>query len=269
MASIEQNKTWWNESEWSEAGNEWSSGYGTPEMQWYASILPRIYRYLPAATILEIAPGFGRWTQFLKSACRELVLVDLSQKCIDACKERFREEKHIQFHVNDGRSLAMVADNSIDFAFSFDSLVHVEKDVIGAYLEQLARKLTPNGVFFIHHSNIGEFAKYFELLDSLPRGRGLLSRLKLVESGDHKRARSMTADIFASLATSAGLKVVTQELVNWRTRRAIDCMSVLTRPNGTWDRDYRRWVNENFGHEAHYIGQLAALYDRPGPPASP
>jgi 2-polyprenyl-3-methyl-5-hydroxy-6-metoxy-1,4-benzoquinol methylase len=265
MASIEQNKQWWNESEWSEAGNEWSSAYGTPEMQWYASILPRIHRYLPAATILEIAPGFGRWTHFLKAACCNLVLVDLSAKCIEACKERFAGEKHIAYHLNDGRSLAMVADCSIDFMFSFDSLVHVEKDVIQAYLEQIATKLTPDGVGFIHHSNIGEFAKYFETLDHLPRGRGLLSRLQLVEPGDHKRARSMTADVFLDLATKAGLKVVSQELVNWGTQRTIDCISVFTLPNGTWDRDYQRWVNEDFGREAQYIGQLAALYDRPAP----
>ena len=49
----------------------------------------------------------------------------------------------------------MVEDGSIDFVFSFDSLVHVEADVLDAYLDQLARKLTPDGVGFIHHSNMG------------------------------------------------------------------------------------------------------------------
>lgn len=262
MASTDQNKKWWNESEWSEGGDEWSSSYGTPAMQWYASILPRIHPYLPAPTILEIAPGFGRWTQFLKSACRELVLVDLSEKCIKACEERFKDEKHVAYHLNDGKSLNMIADNSIDFVFSFDSLVHVEKDVIQAYLEQLSTKLTANGVGFIHHSNIGAFAKYFETLDKLPGGRGLLSGLQLVEPGDHKRGHSMTAATFVSLATNAGLKVVSQELVNWGTHRVIDCISVFTRPNGTWDRPFRHWVNKNFDREAYYIGQLASLYDR-------
>jgi hypothetical protein len=52
------------------------------------------------------------------------------------------------FHVNDGRSLAAVADGSVDLIFSFDSLVHVEADVMLAYLEQLAHKLTPHGIGF-------------------------------------------------------------------------------------------------------------------------
>jgi ubiquinone/menaquinone biosynthesis C-methylase UbiE len=261
MASTELNKKWWNESDWKEAGNEWSSDYGTPVMQWYASILPRIHRYLPAPTILEVAPGFGRWTHFLKASCRELVLVDLSEKCIEACKERFKLESHITYHVNDGKSLDMVKDNSIDLMFSFDSLVHVEKDVIQAYLEQLAKKLKPNGVGFIHHSNLGAFSKYFKMLEKLPRGRGLLSRLGIAEPGDHARAHSMTADTFVSLATAAHLKVISQEVVNWGTHRTIDCISVFTHPGGVWDHNFQRWINNDFGREAQYISQLASLYD--------
>ncbi len=265
MGSIDENKQWWDKTDWGKAGNVWSSPYGSPAMQWYASLLPRIHAYLPASTILEIAPGFGRWTQYLKNECSQLVLVDLTEKCIEGCKQRFQADKHIDYHVNDGKSLSMIPDNSVDFMFSFDSLVHVEKDVIQAYLEQLSTKLKPNGVGFIHHSNLGSFVKYFQTVDKLPRGRGLLSRLHMVEPGDHKRARSMTAEIFVSLATSAGVKVVSQELVNWGTHRPIDCISVFTRPNGIWDRDLRRWVNEDFGREANYIRHLGTLYDRATP----
>ncbi len=261
MASTDQNKKWWTESAWSEAGDEWSSMYGTPAMQWYSSILPRIHPYLPTATILEIAPGFGRWTHFLKEVCSRLEVVDLTEKCIEACRERFQEEQHIIYHLNDGKSLSMIADNSIDFLFSFDSLVHVEKDVIQAYLKELSTKLKPNGVGFIHHSNIGMFARYFAFLDKLPRGRKLLSRLQLVEPGDHKRARSMTAEIFVSLATDAGLKVISQELVNWETHRPIDCLSIFTLANGNVDRPFQRWINKDFGREAHYISKLAKIYD--------
>lgn len=263
MPSIEQNKTWWDkEKDWTEAGNDWSSPYGTHAMQWHASLLPRIYRYLPAPTILEIAPGFGRWTQFLKDLCSQLIVVDLSVKCIEACKQRFEADKNITYHLNDGKSLDMIEDNSIDFVFSFDSLVHAENDVIQAYLEQLACKLTPNGVGFVHHSNLGSFVKHFELADNLSRGRHLLSQLHMVEPGDHKRCRNMTADIFLSLATTAGLKVVSQELINWQTDRTIDCLSVITRSNGIWDRKYMRWVDKDFDREAAYIQKLAALYDR-------
>lgn len=264
MASVEQNKYWWDqEQDWGASGSEWSSPYGTPAMQWYASLLPRIHSYLPAATILEIAPGFGRWTQFLKTHCKQLVLVDLSVKCIDGCKKRFEADRHIDYHLTDGKSLSMVADNSIDFMFSFDSLVHADSDVIESYLGQLAVKLKPNGVGFLHHSNLGSFINHFKVADKLPRGRRLLSRLNVVEPGDHKRSRNMTADKFISLASTAGLKVVNQELINWGTHRTIDCLSVFTHPNSAMDGEFHRLVNPDFGREASYIGQLATLYDRP------
>ena len=95
-------------------------------MQWYGTLLPRIHRYLPTETILEIAPGFGRWTDFLKDHCRKPIVVDLSQKCIEACRERFKACSHIAYFVNDGQSLGMIEDHAVDFAFSFDSLVHAE-----------------------------------------------------------------------------------------------------------------------------------------------
>ena len=84
-------------------------------------------------------------------------MVDLTERCIEACKERFSADSHITYYVNDGKSLAMIPDDSVDFVFSFDALVHVEADVIKAYLSQLALQLKPDGVGFIHHSNIGAY----------------------------------------------------------------------------------------------------------------
>ena len=51
----------------------------------------------------------------------------------------------------------MVADRSVDFAFSFDSLVHADAEVLDAYAAELARTLAPDGVAFIHHSNLGAY----------------------------------------------------------------------------------------------------------------
>jgi hypothetical protein len=62
----------------------------------------------------------------------------------------------------------MVPDDSIDFVFSFDSLVHAEADVMQAYLNQLVRKLKLNGVGFIHHSNIGEYQRVFSISQEHP-----------------------------------------------------------------------------------------------------
>src|SRR6516164_438606 len=114
MPTLEENRLFWGKTyDWDAAGDEWSATWGGARMQWFGTLLPRIHRHLPAPTILEIAPGFGRWTQFLADQCDHLILVDLSEKCIAACKERFHNRSHIDFHVNDGRSLAFIPDNSI------------------------------------------------------------------------------------------------------------------------------------------------------------
>jgi ubiquinone/menaquinone biosynthesis C-methylase UbiE len=124
-------------------------------------------RLLLAETILEIAPGFGRWTHYLKDLCKELWIVDRIGECIEACRQRFADDLQVRCYVNDNRSLAMISDASIDFAFSFDSLVHTKPDVVEAYLRELGAKLKIGGTGFIHHSNFGEYAN--SLRERLPQ----------------------------------------------------------------------------------------------------
>ena len=114
--------------EWIAAGEEWSEPWGGSAPQWFGSILPRIQACLPANTILEIASGFGRWSYYLKKHCCHLHLVDPAADCIEACQRRFASDAHLSYHINDGRSLKMISNGSIDFAFSFDSLVHADAE---------------------------------------------------------------------------------------------------------------------------------------------
>src|ERR1043166_6584029 len=142
MPTLQDNLQDWNEwYAWTEEGDEWSREWGGVAPLWFGTLLPRLRSFVPTGTILEIAPGYGRWTQFLTKLATRVVLVDVSPNCIDYCKKRFAEDERIEYYVNDGRSLEMVADDSIDLAFSFDSLVHAEIEVLVAYLAQLAHKL--------------------------------------------------------------------------------------------------------------------------------
>jgi len=229
-------------------------------MQWYATVLPRIHSFVPAEKILEIAPGYGRWTTQLKDLCKELIAVDLNHKCIDACRQRFADQPHVKLFANDGKSLDMVEEDSIDFAFSFDSLVHVDASVIASYLDQLAGKLTKTGIGFFHHSNAGEYRSYFSWTQGLPLVRRLLRPFG-VNAGLHDRDLSMTARTFAACAETAGLTCIGQELVNWSTKRLlIDCFSVFTRQDSAWDRDNRVLRNRQFMHEARNVSRIATLY---------
>lgn len=152
---IEENiRAWDLEHDWSRQGDEWSDSWGGTENQWHWSLYPRIHKYVPCDTILEIAPGFGRWTQFLYVLCENLILADLSTKCIEYCKKRFIGRRSIRYFVNDGRTLDGIDSNSVDFVFSFESLVHADDDAMSGYIPEIGRVLRPEGVAFLHHSNL-------------------------------------------------------------------------------------------------------------------
>jgi ubiquinone/menaquinone biosynthesis C-methylase UbiE len=257
MADVETNLTIWNESwDWSRAGEEWSDSWGGTAALWFGTLLPRIHAFVPTGTILEIAPGYGRWTQYLKELCDQLVVVDLAERCIDHCRERFAGAGNIEYHVNDGRSLGMVADRSVDLAFSFDSLVHADQDVIDAYLAELARKLAPNGVGFIHHSNAGEYGRLNAVSRRLPEQvrRPLVNRGALIDAYAW-RAESGSADAFAAQCERVGLTCIRQEKINWEHGRWLtDVLSTFTPRGSRWERSRRVVRNPRFRQVARSFG---------------
>lgn len=260
MPSIPKNYQQWNHIyHWLDQGDEWSTEWGGPDVQWFGTLLPRLHCFLPTDSILEIAPGQGRWTQFLKDQCSSLTLVDLSPKCIEYCESRFSTDKHIQYHVNDGLSLEMVVDHSIDLIVSFDSLVHADAEAIAAYLKQFPRILKTNGLAIIHHSNCGDCLPLVRTLAKIPKMRGLLKKLGLLLEG-HWRASDMTAELFASMCQKADLQCIGQELINWGGAGLIDCISLVTLNGSSWSRENRLVKNNQFAHEAGTLKRLSALY---------
>ena len=263
MPGIEANRANWDSaSSWSAAGEEWSGPWGGSEPQWWGTLLPRIHAFVPAPTVLEIAPGHGRWTQYLKDLCDELVVVDLSGKCIDACRQRFSAESHITYHVNDGKSLAMLPDDSVDFAFSFDSLVHAEVDVLEAYASELSRVLRADGVAFIHHSNMGEYARQAALARRVPgRLRRRLTARGILVNLYAWRATSPTARRFAADCDAAGLACIGQEKIAWEYGRHLtDAISLVTPAGSRWQQPNRVIRNRRFMDEARAVARAAGLY---------
>ena len=261
MPSVDENLRVWNtEYQWSDAGEEWSAGWGGSRALWFGALLPRIHSFLPTGTILEIAPGFGRWTEYLKDQCDRLVLVDLSERCIAHCQERFAGARNIEYHINDGWSLDMVDDHSIDFVFSFDSLVHAEADVLECYLAQLARKLKPDGAGFIHHSNAHSYWYLLALARVIPgRWRSRLVARGVLVNDRAWRAESESAERFARQCNESGLACVSQEKISWGLGYLlIDALSVFTPRGSRWERPPQVVRNPLFSQEARRFGSLYA-----------
>jgi len=157
----------------------------------------------------------------------------------------------VQIVQNDGRAIPIAADASVDFVFSFDSLVHAEADALQAYLQEIARVLKPAGAGFIHHSNLGHYRRLVDLSKRLPP--------IAVQAGAHInvfpkanwRAESVSARWFSSVIQQLGMSPVKQELINWRNRLfLIDCLTTLRRSPGVPKEVLH---NRRFMHEAKQI----------------
>jgi ubiquinone/menaquinone biosynthesis C-methylase UbiE len=262
MPTIDENKYVWDGVyKWPDRGDEWSTPWGNPDMQWYGTILPRIHKFVPTDRILEIACGFGRWTQFLKNVCKRLVIVDLSEECISACRQRFSDCSHIEYYVNDGKSLDMINDSSIDFVFTFDSLVHADRSVLDSYITQLPRILSDKGAAFIHHSNLGEYQAVYSRVSGKANLEKLLKRLGIIEKQLHWRDFGVSARVVEDLANEAGLNCISQEIFPWGTKRTQnDCFSILVKDSSPFVRENRILRNASFMQEVSYILRLSHLY---------
>ena len=78
----------WQQYNWTREGEEWSEWWGSSFTQWVTTVYPRIGSYFPTKSILEIAPGYGRWTRFLVHGSELYRGVDLSQNCVEFCEQR-------------------------------------------------------------------------------------------------------------------------------------------------------------------------------------
>ena len=248
---ISENRQYWDRADaWSRGGDEWSEGWGTAHAQWVGCLLPRVFPFLKGR-ILEIAPGHGRWTQFLQAHCTSLIGVDLAHSCVKRCTERFSHCPNLEFRVNDGLTFPMIENGSIDFAFSFDSLVHAEADVMASYVNELTRVLKPGGVAFLHHSNL-DAVRHRSVLDKVKR------RLSSVPLNYHWRALSMSAEKMRTFVERAGMMCVQQEIIPWGTGwpLMIDCMSTIVNTPGNQCHVLR---NPRFTEEIAAIKRITSL----------
>lgn len=148
--NIEEQKLWNDPNVWTDSGHEWSGPFGNTENLWNKEIFDHVKEFR-GKKILEIAPGFGRITQFLSILASELIVIDLNPLCIQKTREKMGHHV-LAYLVNDGKSLTGVRDSSQDLVFSFDSFVHMHANVTEEYLKEIHRVLKPGGHGFIHHS---------------------------------------------------------------------------------------------------------------------
>jgi SAM-dependent methyltransferase len=206
--NIEEQRLWNNPDYWSNGGHEWSGPFCTTENLWNNQIFGEIKQFR-GKKILEIAPGFGRITQFLSILASELTVIDLNPLCIEKTKEKLGDHVSAYF-INDGRSLDGVLDESQDLVFSFDSFVHMHANVIEEYIQEIFRVLTPGGYAFIHHSWLYGGNDY-----------------SFINSGGRS---NMSPELFRNFVENHGMEIVSQKPIHFLpvfSWDGTDCISIF------------------------------------------
>jgi SAM-dependent methyltransferase len=146
--TADENKQVWNTHDWSTLGEEWTRNPEWKERIIREFLIPHVPQ---GATVLEVGPGGGRWTDLLQRRAGKLIVVDVAERALALCRERFSTCSHIEYLLGDGRTID-VPDNSIDVIWSFDVFVHINPPDARAYFREFRRILKPGGHAMIHHA---------------------------------------------------------------------------------------------------------------------
>ena len=169
----------------------------------------RMFSLLDLTDVVELACGHGRHVEKYLDKAGSVTLVDISEKNISYCKNRFSGIDNIRFYVNNGYDLRELKDGSYTAIFSYDSMVHFEMLDIYSYLEETRRILKSGGRALFHHSNLMIDPKQSFYSPFNIGGRAYMSK-----------------DLFAYLAYQAGLTVTEQQIIDW-SMPEMDCITLV------------------------------------------
>lgn len=163
---------------------------------------------LDLTNVIELACGRGRHVAKYIDKASHVTLVDILDKNITICKERFHEYENISYYCNNGFNLEQLPPNKYTSLFVYDAMVHFEMMDIYEYLKDIYRVLISGGRVLIHHSNYDN--DYKASFINSPHGRSY-----------------MNASIFAYLSFRCGFHVLDQKVISWAGIEDLDCITLL------------------------------------------
>ena len=212
-----QNSVMWNQYDWRRLGAEWTEQAhvqrGFDAEEWKGRLIrERLERYMPRdGMLLEVGPGRPR-TEALLARSRALILVDVAEKCLTLCRERFNADPRLRFHLVDPTKpqfidATVAPDETVDGIWSYDVFVHINPTDIGKYLKDFHRVLRPGAAAVIHHTG----------------------RTPSDDDYNESFRSQMNAGFFAHLARQAGLEVLDQSEA--LVHKPGDAITVVQKPS--------------------------------------
>jgi ubiquinone/menaquinone biosynthesis C-methylase UbiE len=180
------------------------------ERHWNEIIRPQLEHTL-YDTVLDIAAGRGRNSARLAARAKQIICVDINPDNISFMQARFEGDRRFCFVQNDGLLLDGIADEAVDLAYSFDSMVHFDMEVVISYIKESFRVVRPGGHAFIHHSNyIGSPGCDFR--------------------GNPHWRNFMSIPLFRHIAVKAGFTVLMSQPMAWGGVADLDGIALLQKP---------------------------------------
>ena len=163
LNSLTQNKEVWENYDWNQFGEEWN-----PSEKWKEEFIEKIiYKNIKSnSIILEVGPGAGRWTDYLIKLSNKLILVEVSNKCLDICKKKYKDYDNVEYNLLEDINLRFINDRIVDFVFSYDVFVHIDKRETEKYFAEFNRVLMEDGLLIFHYSKVGDiYGNFFSRFD--------------------------------------------------------------------------------------------------------
>ena len=113
-------------------------------------VVPFLSRYgfsPEGKTMLELGCGAGRMTHSFATRYRQVIALDVSEEMLQRGQQMLRGVENIAWKHANGVDLSAVADESVDFAFSYLVLQHLpDERLVCAYVREMFRILRPSGI---------------------------------------------------------------------------------------------------------------------------
>jgi SAM-dependent methyltransferase len=193
----------WKSSSYYETAEKWTHVFWEPHTRFR-----QLFNRLDLTSTLELACGYGRHAERTAPLCGRLVLMDIHEDNLAACRQRLTQFSNVEYFLNNGFDFQPVPDGSLSSIYCYDAMVHFSPDIVESYLRDCGRVLRPGGMALFHHSNY-----------PAPTDR---------HYGQNPHARNhMTVALFADYARKAGLAVEESKTMRWGLIDDLDALTLI------------------------------------------
>jgi len=104
--------------------------------------------------VLDLGCGYGRFVEFYAPLASFVYGVDVTAYIIDICKTKYAGIENVEFIKNNGYTLEMIDDNSIDLVSCYTVFQHIPRKATQSYIKEFSRILKPDGRIIIQFQGV-------------------------------------------------------------------------------------------------------------------